>query len=181
MFRLRIDEHVELRQPDFPDAPALFAAVDRDRDHLRAWLPWVDRTRAPEDVSGFLALSLRQYAENNGFQAAIVVDGALSGMIGFHGVNRAHRSTSIGYWLASGCQGRGIVTRACGALIKHAFLEWDVHRIEIRCATGNVRSRAIPERLGFTAEGTVREAEWLYDRWVDHAVYGLLRREWTGG
>jgi ribosomal-protein-serine acetyltransferase len=53
-----------------------------------------------------------------------------------------------------------------------------LHRLEVRCAVANARSRAIPERLGFRLEGTIREAEWLYDRFVDHAVYGLLEAEW---
>ena len=45
-------------------------------------------------------------------------------------------------------------------------------------ATPNARSAAVPIRLGFTEEGTVREAEWLYDRWVDLRVFGLLRQDW---
>lgn len=34
------------------------------------------------------------------------------------------------------------------------------------------------ERLGFINEGTIRDAEWLYDHSVDHVVYGLLSRNW---
>ena len=57
-------------------------------------------------------------------------------------------------------------------------LRLKLNRVEIRCATGNKRSRAIPERPGFTQEETVRQAEWLYDRFVDHTVYGMLASEW---
>ena len=56
-----------------------------------------------------------------------------------------------------------------------------MNRVTIQCATENTRSRAIPERLGFTFEGIVRETEWLYDRYVDHALYGLLRSEYAKG
>ena len=42
----------------------------------------------------------------------------------------------------------------------------------------NFKSRTIPERLGFLKKEGIREAEWLYDHYVDHVVYGVLAREW---
>jgi ribosomal-protein-serine acetyltransferase len=57
-------------------------------------------------------------------------------------------------------------------------LAYGLHRIEIRCATGNTRSAAIPLRLGFTEEGTLHEAEWLYDHWVDLRVFALVDVNW---
>ncbi len=71
------------------------------------------------------------------------------------------------------------MTRACRALVGHAFTELNLNRVEIRCASDNARSCAIPERLSFRREGLLREAEWLYDRFVDHVVYGLIRSEWN--
>ena len=53
-----------------------------------------------------------------------------------------------------------------------------MNRVEIHCAAENTRSCAIPKRLGFTQEGILRDAQWLYDRYVDMVVYGLLAREW---
>ena len=98
-------------------------------------------------------------------------------MIGCHGIDRPNRSTSIGYWLDASHQGRGIMTTSCRVIINHAFRNLELHRVVIRCATENHRSRAIPERLGFTLEGVDRQAEWLYDHFVDLARYGLLRTD----
>ena len=63
-------------------------------------------------------------------------------------------------------------------MLDHIFDELGLHRVEIRCGTGNLRSCAIPERLGFTREGVVREAEWVNDRWVDLVVWGILEEDW---
>jgi len=65
-------------------------------------------------------------------------------------------------------------------MVNLGFREFGLNRIEIRCATGNHRSCAIPKRLGFTREGVLRDAEWLYDHFLDLAVYGMLEREWKG-
>ena len=55
-----------------------------------------------------------------------------------------------------------------------------LNRVEIRAAPENRRSRAIPERLGFTEEGTLRQAERVGERYLDSAVYAMLAEDWKG-
>jgi ribosomal-protein-serine acetyltransferase len=84
----------------------------------------------------------------------------------------------LGYWLGEEYQGKGLVTAACRALVEHAFGELGLNRVVISCATENEKSCAIPERLGFRREGIERQAEWLYDHFVDHVTYSALASEW---
>ncbi|MDE3196294.1 MAG: GNAT family N-acetyltransferase [Acidobacteriota bacterium] len=106
--------------------------------------------------------------------------GRFCGAIGLHRFDLIHRSTSIGYWIDEEYSRRGIMTSACRLMVSEGFQKYGLNRIEIRCATGNDRSCAIPRRLGFREEGRLREAEWLYDHWVDLRVFAILRREWIG-
>jgi RimJ/RimL family protein N-acetyltransferase len=64
------------------------------------------------------------------------------------------RSFEIGYWIDSRFSGNGFMTEAVNGLIHFAETELDARRIEIRCDTNNGKSRNIPEKLGFTLEGT---------------------------
>ena len=70
--------------------------------------------------------------------------------------------------------------RRC-ALTDHAFSEWDLNRVAIYAGQGNSKSRAVAERLGFNFEGILRGAEWVNDRYVDLAVYSMLKRDWQSG
>ncbi len=175
---IRIDDDSELRIYEEEHAEAVFAVVDRNREYQREWLPWVDSTVSVEDMREFIRRGLVQQANNDGFQAGIWYQGRFAGGIGFHYIDRLDRKTEIGYWLDASLQGKGLMTRACKVMISYAFHEYGLNRVEIHCASGNARSRAIPERLGFIQEGVLREASWLYDRFVDHVVYGMLAREW---
>ena len=159
------------------DASEMFALVESNRTRLREWLPWVDGVQSREDELAFIGLALQQYEYSEAVSCAIRYRGQLVGTIGSHFL-AGHKSIEIGYWLGKEYEGKGVMTRACKAMVYHAFKNWQINRVQIRCATGNVRSCAIPQRLGFTREGVMRQAEWLYDHFVDLVLYSMLANEW---
>lgn len=175
-----IDENTTLRIMDEQDDAALFALTDRNRAYLREWLPWIDSTQTVEDSLAFIRDNILRYASNRGFSCGIWYHGQLAGTIGYHDIDWKDRKVEIGYWLGAEFQGKGLMTKACITLISYSFEHWHLNKVEIHCATGNQRSRAIPERLGFAIEGIIRQGEWLYDHFVDMVVYGMLAREWAG-
>lgn len=177
-FPLAAGDDVELDLLAESQAEELFALVDGNRAYLRQWLPWLDQNTEVEHTRGFIRATREQHAQRNGFACGIRLRGTLAGVVGVHGIDWPNRKTSVGYWIAQDHQGRGIVTRACRALLPCLFDELGLNRVEIGCAKGNTKSAAIPERLGFVREGLLRQPEWLYDHFVDHVVYGLLASEW---
>jgi ribosomal-protein-serine acetyltransferase len=177
---LRIDDDIILKSLEPEDAETLFALTDRNRSYLRQWLPWVDTNTTEEHSRLFILSAQEQQNMNFGFQCGIWFRDHLSGIIGFHGVDWMNKSTEIGYWIGEEFQGRGIVTNACRSLVHYAFSEYRLNRVQIRCATGNKKSIALIERLGFIKEGTIRQAEFLYDHYVDLLVYGMTADTWKG-
>jgi ribosomal-protein-serine acetyltransferase len=177
-FPLSADDDIVLDLLDEAQAEELFALVDANRAYLREWLPWLDQNTEVEHTRAFIRAARKRHEDRDGFTCGIRFGGALAGVVGLDGIDWANKRTSIGYWLAQAHQGRGIMTRACGALLPHLFGELGMNRVEIACAPGNARSAAIPERLGFTREGLLRQRERVYDRYFDSVVYGLLASEW---
>ena len=174
MFPLPVDSEtqLELMRPEM--IGELEAVIERNLDHLRPWMPWAGESRSPADLEGFVHLSLGHHAEGKGFFAAIRYRGALAGTVGLR-VDPRDRVGEIGYWLDRGVEGKGLATRCVVAVLDECFGPLGLHRVEIRCAPGNVRSRAIPERLGFVLEGTLRGAERFGDDdYRDLVVYAKL-------
>jgi len=177
--KLRVNDSVELRQLVRDDAEELTILIDLNRSYLREWLPWLDSSGSINDTARFIGRSVEQAEDENGLTLAIICSGRIAGVIGQHYVDSLNRRTEIGYWLDAAHQGRGIVTRATARLVDHAYREQDINRVILQCASGNVKSRAVAERLGFAQEGILREAEWLYDHYVDLVVYSMLKRTWV--
>ncbi|WP_129141610.1 GNAT family N-acetyltransferase [Modicisalibacter coralii] len=174
---LFVTEAVELKLLSLEHTEQLFDLVDGSRDHLREWLPWVDGTKTANDTESFIKSTLCQYEAGKGPQYAIFYGGAMCGACGFHPFELANRIGGVGYWLSRAYVGKGIMTSAVRSLVNIGFNEHELNRIEIACATGNARSRAVPERLGFTFEGVLREREYLHGSYVDHALYSMLASE----
>ncbi len=177
MPRFELAGSLVLRPLAEADAAELYALVEANRPELARWMPWAaGQTLAA--TGDFIRATIEQEADDRGFQVALVADGAIAGVAGFHGIERSDRSTTIGYWLAAPYQGRGLMTAAVGALVDHAFDAWTLHRVELRAAPGNRRSRALAERLGFREEGLLREAERFGDEYRDLVLYAVLVSEW---
>lgn len=178
MLSIPVNETIQLKILEMNDAETIYNLIDTDRVHLREWLPWVDCNTDVEDVEKFISSGLEQQLNNRGFHTGIWYCNTLVGVIGFHPLNHQSRNTSIGYWINSKYEGKGIMTHACRQLVDYAMNELGMHRVEIRCAVENYRSRAIPAKLGFKEEGIIRDAEWLGDHFIDLVVYGILSTEW---
>jgi ribosomal-protein-serine acetyltransferase len=175
---ISIADGAHLRPWEADDAVELTGVIAANRAHLATWLPWAE-THGFADSVEFLERKRLQVEANDGFEAAIILDGRIAGGIGFHRVDWINRSTSIGYWLAADAEGRGLMTAAVTALLDHAFFEWELHRVIIEVVVGNERSQAIPERLGFRQEAILREAKLVGGRHEDTRLYAMLAPGWA--
>jgi ribosomal-protein-serine acetyltransferase len=175
--RWQITDDSYLRLLEEADARELHELIEANRTHLAHWLPWA-AGQTFEDTLGFIRGTRSQARENEGFQTAIVTEKGLAGVIGYVSLDWGNRSTRVGYWLDEGQQGRGTMTAAVRLLVDHALTVWRLNRIEIIVATGNRRSRAIPERLGFRKEGTLRQYQLVDGRYLDCVSYSMLVADW---
>ena len=178
MFSAQIRDGAFLRLLEERHTEEVFALVDRDREYLREWLPWVDATQSSDDTLSFIHSSLDQYASNKSFAAGIWNEGHFCGVIGSHPIDWVNRKVEIGYWVGYDSQGLGLVSGACRIVIDHLFGELDLHRVVISCATANEKSCAIAQRLNFSDEGIAREALLLHGRYHDLRRFAMLKQDW---
>jgi len=175
--RISVDDGILLRPLRLEDAEVAYYLVEANRERLAEWLPWVPSMLSPSDEAAFIRGTHGALEAGTGLSCAIVVDRALAGTLGAS-IDSSNRAAEIGYWIADGYEGRGIVTRAARAMTTFLFTDLELHRVVIRAAVENARSRAVAERLGFVHEGTQRDGELLKGDYVDLAVYSMLAPEW---
>lgn len=171
MSRISLFDSYSLRTVGMEDAPAIFTAIDSQREYLGRWLPFVATTEREEQT--------RQVVENmlSDTQNPVFTlrDGeTFAGLIGFKNADRQAHTIEIGYWLCSEQQGKGLMSAAVKALCTLAFSGMGMERVCIRCAVGNLASNSIPRRLGFRLDRVeVRGEELTGGEWTDLNVYLL--------
>ena len=143
------------------------------------WLAWEHFEQA-DACRGFIENYAKGRTEDTRRLFGIWIDGELVGGTLFPTISARQGTAEIGVFIAGPARGRGIVTRAVGAMVDWAFTERGLHRLEWKCAPGNEASRRIPQRLGFTHEGTLREAFRVREERQDLEVWALLAHEWQG-
>jgi RimJ/RimL family protein N-acetyltransferase len=141
---------VALRRYRLGDRDALLEAIAASHEHLRRWMPWAQAPPTEESVLRFLIPAVVNFgADHAGDYAITLVDSGR--FVGGCGLlpRIGPRALEIGYWLDVRWVGRGFATEAVTLLTDAALTIDDVDRVEIHCDQANVRSAAVPERLGY--------------------------------
>lgn len=173
-----VDENIKLEITSEKFATYLFDIISNNREHLSEFLPWVEKMKTVEDFRYYLQNCEHLYEEKKEVSFIILLNGKPVGRIGLHHLNLQNKIGSIGYWLDKSVEGKGIITKSCIKLIDYGFQQIDLNRIELKAATRNKRSQAIPEKLNFKKEGVLREAEFVNNEFIDLFLYSMLKSEW---
>ena len=158
-------------------AGMLAALVRHDREHLNAWLPLVATLATPEAARAHLERARVRAQEGEVFEWHLFAGDTLCGSVRLKDIDHDDRKAGIGYFLGGEYTGKGIITAALQAVLAWSFGPLGLNRIELRCASNNVPSMRVAERLGFVREGLLRQDECLNGVFVDHCVYGLLQAD----
>lgn len=178
MYHFKVDHQLTIRMLKINEATKLLSLINYSRPYLSPWISWIDNIQTIDDAEDYIRYCFDAYAHRDQLDAGLFYKNRLVGVVSYDEFDWEHRIGYIGYFLNKKEQGKGIMTRAVQAMIGQAFTYFKLNKIEIRVATENERSQAIPERLHFKKEGVLRSVEKLKGKYVDNIVYGLLKDEW---
>jgi RimJ/RimL family protein N-acetyltransferase len=152
-----VTERLVIRCWNPADAGLLKKAIDASLDHLRPWMPWA--IHEPEPVADKVARlrHFRSLFDADEDYVYGIFDADEREVVGGTGLHLRHgpAAREIGYWLRADLEGRGLMTETVAALTRVAFEVDRIRWVEIRCDPANVRSAAVPRRLGFAHEATL--------------------------
>lgn len=169
-------ERLVLRPPRRSDLDALDAAIAESLPDLVRWLPWAHANHARSDSRRYLRVAQSARAARNAFEFAIFERSgeALLGMASLHRLDWPRRSCGLGYWIRRSSWGKGYASEAGAALLRHAFGDLQLNRVEALVALENASSHRVIEKLGFEREGVARGIERVDGVYLDHVQYALL-------
>lgn len=178
---ISVDSEITLRRSFDTPPEVMHSLIHRNLDHLGDFLSWAVPEYSLEGVKAFMKLKRELWNESAEQGYSVLYNGEFVGAVGMRGFDSPVRAVSVGYWISEHAQGNGIMTRSVSALIKLAFEAQGMNQVIIKAAPTNIRSKAIPERLGFTETGFERQmAKNVRGELLDLVNYSLLRSEWSG-
>lgn len=175
------DGTVTIRRWREADADVLFRIITASRVRLAEWMPWArNPTFEPEEAAAFTQRAQTGWEDGTRWGYAITItegEGGKEVIVGSCGLRplKDQPGVNVGYWLAEGHTGKGYATRAAKMLTEAAF-EMNAASVRILHDSANLKSRAVPERLGFECQGDVEADENPGGRpdtaWVKYPTYG---------
>ncbi|HEX4279413.1 MAG TPA: GNAT family protein [Solirubrobacteraceae bacterium] len=158
------------------DAPALAELVRQNREFMADWDPIRPEDYfTPEGQRGAIEDALDSYAHGVRVPHLILDGDRIVGRITLSNIVRGpFQSCNLGYWVNQADNGRGLATAAVGEIVRVAFDELALHRIEAGTLLRNVASQRVLERNAFVRFGVAPGYLNIAGVWQDHALYQAL-------
>jgi [ribosomal protein S5]-alanine N-acetyltransferase len=165
-----------------------FEAWREVRRRCQEWLTRWEPQRLPgqpdtvEDRQAFAArcsVRMREIQLGTGYGFGIFVDGAFAGEVNVNSIHRgAHQSAYIGYWIDQRLAGHGYMPESVVVVLRFAFEDLLLHRLQISIIPRNTASRRVAEKLGLRDEGIAERYLEINGAWEDHIRFAMTREEW---
>jgi ribosomal-protein-serine acetyltransferase len=151
-------ERLFIRMPQPGDGKAVFQAIHASIHEFKSWLPFANEELSEDTIETNIRQAHAQFLMRKDLRLLIFLKDSKQfvGSSGLHNPNWSIPKFEIGYWLDTRFCGNGYMTEAVSGITQFAFDSLHARRLEIRCDTLNVRSKAIAERVGYTLEGTFK-------------------------
>lgn len=151
-------ERLIIRKPLPGDGKFVYEAIQASLNELKPWMAFAHMNQTEQDVEANIRDSIAKFITREDLRLHLFnkETGEFIGSSGLHRINWDIPKFEIGYWIDTRFSGRGYITESTEAITKFAFTELNAKRVEIRCDPRNTKSRAIPEKLGFTLEGILK-------------------------
>lgn len=167
-----LTERLIIRHPTIADVAALNSSIIESISELRKYMAWANRPPSLSDTQNNIENAMMLIKANQDLRFLIFsTDNDFIGSSGLHKIDWQIRKAEIGYWVRTSKSGNGYITEAVGAITNYGISELGLKRIEIICSGSNLKSRRIPEKLGFTLEGILKNHRINNDGSIDDTVY----------
>jgi ribosomal-protein-alanine N-acetyltransferase len=167
---------VTTRLVTLDDVPAVAGLLAASRRSIAPWDPVrPDDYYTEAGQREVIGAALEAYGRDAAYPCVIADRGRILGRITLNILGRgAFPSASLGYWVAAAETGRGVATAAVAHLVRVAFGELELHRVEAGTLPDNVASQRVLERNGFVRYGLAPQYLKIAGRWQDHILFQLL-------
>ncbi|MHA2288378.1 MAG: GNAT family N-acetyltransferase [Promethearchaeota archaeon] len=163
------------------DAPLLQKSIQESLEHLKPWLPWVKTEPEELKVKVERLRMFRSKFDTSEEYIYGVFDPEETELIGGTGLHPrvGLKAFEIGYWVNVNHVNKGYATEFSAALTKIAFEIENVVRVEIHCDPANHKSAAVPKKLGYIHEATLRRrSETIEGELSDSMIWSMFRNDY---
>ena len=156
----------------------------RNGEWLTKWEPMPlitspDPAKSRDAFTHRCAARDRERQSGNAYCLGLFVNNVFAGEVNLNSVMRgAMQSGTIGYWIDEAKAGNSYVSEAVLVLMKFAFEELRLHRMEVCIVPRNANSRRVVEKLQLREEGVAERFLEINGVWEDHVRYGFTIEEW---
>lgn len=174
------DGKIMIRPYRAEDTGVLYEAVRESINELTRWmLAWCHAGYTIDESRAFIMARDEAWASEDEYSFGIFDAQTLAylGGVGLNHLVREYLYANLGYWVRTGCAGRGVASRAARLTARFGLEELGLQRIEIVAAVENARSQRVAEKAGALREGVLRKRLVHHGQPVDAVLYSLVAED----